>query len=229
MAGVDRPSVGRPLLAWLRKAVPARHHLLVTDAEIALHAAVGTAAGMVVVAGTGSIAYARDSRGQTLRAGGWGASFDDLGSAYDLGRKAVMAALRDRDGRGEHTVLTQKICRAFHITDITQIVAKNLDPQQVAALFLLVCDADREGDRVARRLCREGARDLGQLALALARRMGLRRTIPVVCAGGVFRSSPTIRRTFARYVREAMPSAQVRLLQCEPAKGALSMARELAM
>jgi N-acetylglucosamine kinase-like BadF-type ATPase len=183
---------------------------------------------MVVVAGTGSIAYARDSGGQTLRAGGWGVSFDDLGSGYDLGRKAVMAALQDRDGRGEHTVLTRKICRALDLNDITQIVPKNLDPQQVAALFPLVTDAARQGDRVARRVCREAARDLAQLALALARRLGHRRMVPVVCAGGVFRTSPTIRRSFARYVHQAMPSARVRLLQREPVEGALDMARKLA-
>src|SRR5208337_1636398 len=76
VAGVGRPAVSRPLLAWLRKAVPARHHFLTTDMAIALHAALGTAAGMIVVAGTGSFAYARNHRGETLRAGGWGALFD---------------------------------------------------------------------------------------------------------------------------------------------------------
>jgi N-acetylglucosamine kinase-like BadF-type ATPase len=227
VAGVDRPAVSRPLLTWLRKAIPARHHLLATDAAIALHAALGTAAGMIVVSGTGSIAYARTHRGQTLRAGGWGASFDDLGSGYDLGRKAIMAALRDFDGRGERTLLTRKICRALQLTDITQIVLKKLGPQQVAALFPLVSEAARQGDRVARRLLAEAACDLAQLALALARRLGRRRRVPVVCAGGVFRSSPTLRRSFARYVHQRMPSARVRLLQREPVEGALAMARKL--
>ena len=228
VAGVDRTAVSRPLLAWLRKAIPARHHLLATDAAIALHAALGTAAGMIVVSGTGSIAYARNHRGQTLRAGGWGASFDDLGSGYDLGRKAIMAALRDFDGRGERTLLTPSICRALKLTDITQIVPKNLDPQQVAALFPLVLEAARQGDRVARHLLAEAACELAQLALALARRLGLRRKIAVVCAGGVFRSSPALRRSFARYVHRRMPSARVRLLQREPVEGALAMARNLA-
>ena len=228
VAGVDRPAVRRPLLAWLRRAIPAPHHLLVTDAEIALHAAVGTAPGMVLVAGTGSIAFTRDSEGQTLRAGGWGPSFDDLGSGYDLGRKAIMAALGDFDGRGEGTVLTKRICQALQLTDITQIVLKKLDSQQVAALFPLVSDAAREGDRVARRLCREAARDLAQLALALYRRLGPHPMIPVVCAGGVFRSSPTVRRSFAHYLRQRVPSVRIRLLQREPIEGALAMARKLA-
>jgi N-acetylglucosamine kinase-like BadF-type ATPase len=228
VAGVDRAAVSRPLLAWLRKAIPARRHLLATDAAIALHAALGTDAGMIVVSGTGSIAYARNHRGETLRAGGWGASFDDLGSGYDLGRKAIMAALRDFDGRGERTVLTSRICRALNLSDITQIVPKKLDTQQVAALFPLVAEAARQGDRVARRLCAHAGGDLAQLALALARRLGRRGMLPVVCAGGVFRSSPTLRRSFARYVHQRLPSVRVRLLQREPVEGALAMARKLA-
>jgi N-acetylglucosamine kinase-like BadF-type ATPase len=183
---------------------------------------------MIVVSGTGSIAYARDHRGETLRAGGWGASFDDPGSGYDLGRKAIMAALRDFDGRGERTVLTSRICRALKLSDITQIVLKKLDIQQVAALFPLVSEAARQGDRVARRLCAQAACDLAQMALALAKRLGRRGMGPVVCAGGVFRSSPTLRRSFAHYVHQRMPSARVRLLQREPVEGALAMARKLA-
>jgi len=228
LAGVDRPVVSRPLLAWLRKAIPARHHLLTTDMAIALHAALGSAVGMIVESGTGSFAFARNPRGETLRAGGWGAMFDDPGSGYDLGRKAIMAALRAFDGRGERTLLTAKICRALRLTSIPQIVRKKLDPQEVAALFPLVLEAARQGDRVARRLLADAARDLAQLALALARHLGRRRTVSVVCAGGVFRSSPTLRRSFTRYLHQRMPSARVRLLQREAVEGALAMARNLA-
>jgi N-acetylglucosamine kinase-like BadF-type ATPase len=227
LAGVDRPAVSRPLLTWLRKAIPAQHHLLVTDAAVALDAALGTAAGMIVVSGTGSIAYARNHRGATLRAGGWGAAFDDLGSGYDLGRKAIMAALCDFDGRGQHTVLTARICQALKLSDITQIVPKRLDAQQVAALFPLVAEAARQGDRVARGLCAQAGRDLARLALALAPRLGRRGQLPVVCAGGVFRASPTLRRSFARYLHQRIPSARVRLLQREPVEGALAKARNL--
>ena len=98
----------------------------------------------------------------------------------------------------------------------------------MAALFPLVLEAARQGDRVARRLLAEASCDLAQLALALARRLGRRRMVPIVCAGGVFRSSPTLRRSFARYVHQRMPSARVRLLQREPVEAALAMARKLA-
>ena len=60
--------------------------------------------GIIVIGGTGSIAYARDERGKMWRAGGWGTPFDDGGSGYDVGRKAVTAALQDFDRRGPHTI-----------------------------------------------------------------------------------------------------------------------------
>jgi N-acetylglucosamine kinase-like BadF-type ATPase len=228
LAGVDRASVSRPLRAWLRKAIPAQHHLLVTDMAISLHAAIGTAPGMIVYSGTGSFAYGRNERGETLRAGGWGAAFDDAGSGYDLGRKAVGAALCEFDGRGEPTVLTPKICKALKLSKITQIVQKKLEIKQVAGLSTLVSEADRQGDRVARRLCAQAGVELAQVALALERRLGQRGTLPIVCAGGVFCASPTLRRSFAREVRRRLPSAQVRMLDREPVQGALDMARELA-
>ena len=94
LAGTDRPPVHRKVLAWLRQAIPARHHLLTSDAAIALRAAIADSPGVIVISGTGSIAYGRDDRGRVLRSGGWGAFLDDAGSGYDLGRKAIVAALQ---------------------------------------------------------------------------------------------------------------------------------------
>ena len=227
VAGVDRAALSRPLLAWLRKAIPARHHLLVVDAAIGLHAALGTGVGMVVESGTGSIAFARDQRGKILRTGGWGSTFDDPGSGYDMGRKAIGAALRDFDGRGEHTVLTSRVCQALKLSHITGIPVRQFEPRDLAALVPMISEAARQGDRVARRLCEKAACELAQMALALGRHLGRRGVVPVVCFGGVFRSSPTVRRDFARYVHQHMPHARVRLLDREPVEGALAMAREL--
>ncbi len=229
VAGVDRRVVHRKLLAWLRRQIPAQHHLLISDAAIALAAAVGDAPGIVVVAGTGSIAFARDHRGNVLRAGGWGIPFDDHGSGYDLGRKAVAAALRAFDGRGPQTVLMKRICRHWSLRDITAVTTKRIDQQQIAALFPLVMKAASEGDGVARRLCDDAARDLANLAIALMKRTGwTRRSTPVIASGGVFQSSNLIRRAFARYLRRAAPRARVELLKRPPVEGALWLAHAMA-
>jgi glucosamine kinase len=229
LGGVDRSKVHRQLLRWLRKAVPARSYLLTTDAAIALHAAVGHAAGILVISGTGSIACAGDERGKMVRAGGWGIPFDDEGSGYDLGRRAVAAALRDFDGRGPHTQLRKRICQALGLRQITEVVARDLPQRQIAALVPIVMEAARKRDAVARLLCEEAGDDLGDLALALVRRLGWQqRAVPVVCAGGVFRAGAGIRRSFGRHVRRSAPRARVMLLHREPVEGALALAREVA-
>jgi N-acetylglucosamine kinase-like BadF-type ATPase len=229
LAGVDRPRVHRRLLRLLRSGIPARAYLLTSDAAIALRAALGESPGAIVISGTGSIAYGQDERGRALRCGGWGTLFDDAGSGYDLGRKAIAAALRDLDGRGPRTSLGAKICRALRLRDITQIILRSLTPQGISALFPLVLDAARQRDAVARKLCLEAGRDLAELAVALIKRLGWqRRAVPVVCAGGVFRSSLMVRRSFVRDLVRQVPRARVLLLRHPPVKGALALARDLA-
>jgi N-acetylglucosamine kinase-like BadF-type ATPase len=228
VAGVDRRAAHRPLLAWMRRHIPARHHLLTSDAAIALAAAVGNHPGIVVIAGTGSIAFARDDKGKMLRAGGWGIPYDDRGSGYDLGRNAIRAALEAFDGRGPHTVLVDTLCRHLRIRDISEIISRQLDQQQIAAMFPLVMEAAAEGDLVARYLCDAAAGNLADLAVALLKRAGwMRRATPVVTTGGVFQSSNLIRRAFTRHLRRFAPLARVELLRRRPVEGALWLARAL--
>jgi N-acetylglucosamine kinase-like BadF-type ATPase len=229
LAGVDRPPVYRRVFSWLRKSIPARLHLLTSDAAIALRAAVGNSPAVIVISGTGSITYARDDRGNVLRSGGWGIVYDDLGSGYDLGRKAIVAALQDFDGRGAPTLLSKKVCRALNLEDITRVILRSPTPQEIAALSALVLDAAKQGDRVARALCEEAGQDLAKLALALLKRLRwLRRVVPVVCAGGVFLASDRIRQSFARHLRRHAPAARVLLLRRPAVEGALALARDLA-
>jgi glucosamine kinase len=228
LAGSDSPRVHGRLFRWLRKSIPARACLLTTDADIALSAAVGTAAGIVVIAGTGSIAFGRDLRGKSLRCGGWGSLFDDAGSGYDLGRKGVSCALRAYDGRGRATRLTAALCRELGVAKLSEAVTCPLSPQNIAALFPVVLREAVNGDPVARQLCNEAAHDLADLAVTLITRFGWRRrTSRVICAGGVFRSSPMIRRKFAQHVHTQAPKACVSLMSHEPVEGALSVARGL--
>jgi N-acetylglucosamine kinase len=229
LAGVDRPPVYRKLFNWLRKAIPARRHQLTSDAAIAMRAAIGDSPGIIVISGTGSIAYGRDDRGHVLRSGGWGTLFDDAGSGYDLGRKAIVAALHDFDGRGPFTQLAARLRKTLRIPDMTRVVLLPLTPQKIAGLFPLVLESARRRDFVAQKLCDEAGRDLADLAVALLRRWGwLHRTVPVVCAGGVFRASPRIRRSFAYHLHRRAPNARIHLHRQPPVLGALALARELA-
>jgi N-acetylglucosamine kinase-like BadF-type ATPase len=226
IAGAGRPTVHRPLLAWMRSHCRARHHILTSDAAIALAAAVRDAPGIVVISGTGSIAFARDSDGKILRAGGWGIPFDDRGSGYDLGRKAIGAALEAFDGRGRLTLLSERLCRSLGLKDISEISSRQLESQRIAALCPLVIEAARDGDQIARDLCNAAARDLANLAVALLTKAGWKsRAIRVVTSGSVFNSSDLIRDTFTGHICDFAPRARVEKLQRPPVEGALWLAR----
>lgn len=228
LAGGDSAPIQRSMLRWMRKAIPARKHLITTDAAITLAAALGESQGIIVIAGTGSIAFGRDHQGGILRVGGWGNQFDDAGSGFDMGRKAIAAALRAHDGRGKATSLAGAICRELQINRITQAVPKALTPQKIAALFPVISQQASSGDAVARRLCLDAAGDLAELATTIMTRLRWkRRAVPVVCSGGIFQSSALIRRAFTRRIHEYAPRARVTLLKREPVEGALLLARQL--
>jgi N-acetylglucosamine kinase-like BadF-type ATPase len=214
----------------IRKSLGAPHILLTSDAAIALHAAIGNSPGIMVISGTGSIAYARDDNGKALRSGGWGTLYDDAGSGYDLGRRAVAAALRDYDGRGHQTILGRKLCRALKLSDITRVILKPLSAQDIAALFPVVLKAAQRGDAVSRFMMDVAAHELSELAFALIHRLRWRnRAFPVVCAGGIFSASPRLRKMFTLFVHNVAPHARVILLRKQPVEGALAMARELGV
>src|SRR5262245_40133550 len=113
MAGVDRPTEANSVRLIVERLSPGAAVLIVNDALIALEAGVNSAAGIVVVAGTGSIAYGRDARGRAARAGGWGYVLGDEGSGYWIGRQALQAVVRSADGRGPATSLTPLVLEHF--------------------------------------------------------------------------------------------------------------------
>lgn len=228
LSGGDNAGIQKKMLSWVRKAIPARAHLMTTDGHVTLAAGLGESEGIIVIAGTGSVAFARDRRGRVLRVGGWGNKFDDAGSGYDIGRKALGAALRAYDRRGEPTRLTTALCRELKIRRISEAVARTFAPLEIAALFPLVQRKALAGDSVAQALCREAAGNLAELALTLVSRLGGEsRFLPIICSGGVFSSSPLILGGFTKRVLASAPYAHVTLLHRQPVEGALVLASKL--
>ncbi|HUI40334.1 MAG TPA: BadF/BadG/BcrA/BcrD ATPase family protein, partial [Terriglobia bacterium] len=185
---------------------------------------------VLVIAGTGSIACARDEQGRLIRAGGWGAAFDDAGSGFDVGRRAVRSALRALDGRGPETRLGAAIARGLKLKDFRKIIGRRLSPPEIASLAPVAIEAARRGDPVAQRIIEEAGRELAELAWALIRRSGPgAHSMPVVCAGGLFQASGALRRSFARHLRLHVPQALISMLSREPVEGALRLARNAAV
>jgi N-acetylglucosamine kinase-like BadF-type ATPase len=229
IAGVDRDEDAAIVTGIMRRIAYKARVLVVNDALVALEAGVPGAPGVVVIAGTGSIAYGRNERGEAARAGGWGYVLGDEGSGYWIGRTALRAVLREADRRGERTTLTTRLLAHFEVAKpqdlIHAVYYGALRPTEIAALASHVQAAYEEGDRVAAGILEGAARELTSSALSVARRLGLEGdTSTFILAGGIFKGVPWLVGELDRRLTAVAPKATVRLLDVEPAVGAVGLA-----
>src|SRR6478736_4593829 len=122
IAGVDRAEDAAIIRSIMRRIGNKAPVLVVNDALIALEAGAGDGPGIVLIAGTGSICYGRNERGQAARAGGWGYILADEGSGWWMGQRAIQAVMRQADGRGPATSLTSRVLAHFGVTDASMVV-----------------------------------------------------------------------------------------------------------
>ena len=229
IAGVDRGDEMRTVRAIMRRIASQARVLVVNDALIALVAGAGDAAGIVIIAGTGAIAYGRNASGEAARAGGWGHMIGDEGSGYWIGREAVAAVMRAADGRGPATRLTEGILAHFgaeEVSRLPRIVYDRDEPRQrVSALGPIVQQAAASGDAVATRILEGAADELLLAARSVASRLEMRGdAFTFFLAGGVFPVVPWLAEELPRRLIEVAPRCQVRLLDHEPAAGAVWLA-----
>lgn len=207
---------------------PPRLHVT-TDAAIALEAVFHGQPGMLLNAGSGSIAYARDPAGVVWRVGGLGWQFGDDGSAYALVRAALGVVGRAADGRGPRTALTHRLAEAIGAGTLDDLIrwTQTADRAAVAALAPHVCDVADHGDVPARRLVDQAAADLADHLEALLRRFPDRHSVPLALSGGVLSPTSPVRAALIEIVRERLPRIQVLETRVDPPMGALAMAAGL--
>ena len=228
---------------------------VVGDMQIALEAAFDTGPGVIVIAGTGSIAYGRDSKGTTARAGGWGFAIGDEGSAHWIGRAAISAVLRAvdlssgdllssnlsstdtfssdlRDGNPvsnplPDSSLTAALCKTWAVGSLADLAraANATPPPDFAALFPAVTASS---DSLAAQVLNRAGAELAQVASVVIRRLFAKsqtNSVPVAMIGGVFRHAPLVRQVFYNELRTLDARVEVNPQVVEPMEGALRMAR----
>lgn len=227
LGGTIRKEDQLRMTEWLQKSIGLEAPLnIYTDAEIALCAGTwGEETGVVLIAGTGSVAYGRSRSGQVYRSGGWGYLLGDEGSAYDIGRQALIAVCRQADGRGENTLLTEKLLHALQLDEIQQFIAYYYDHanvrKEIASIAELVLQAAEAGDQVAEGIIERGASELAAIVERVYKQMEEEQNflIPCILSGGLFRN-----RTYVLYVQKKLslvvPEAKPKVLKRPPVIGA---------
>lgn len=221
------PEDKRQLLAEL---LSCDHLEVTTDAAIALWGGTGGLPGVVVIAGTGSMALGRNASGKTMRAGGWGYLFGDEGGAFDVVRNALRAALREEEGWGPATRLRQALLEAGGASNVNDLLHRfytdEFPRQRVAALAPLVDEVAAAGDAVAKQVLIEAGRTLAAYGAAVRQRLfAVAEPVPVVQVGGAFNS-----RFVQEGFRQILESAanEIMMPRFDPAVGALLAAYALA-
>jgi len=233
IAGVDREDEAQIVRAIMRRIGYKSRVLVVNDALIALVSGARNDPGIVIIAGTGSIAYGRNANGEAARAGGWGHMIGDEGSGYWIGREALAAVMRAADGRGPETALTTVILAHFNAADVSRlpriVYDREMPRMSVAALGPIVQTVVADGDAVATRILERAADELVLGARSVTTRLEMRGdAFSFYLAGGVFRVVPWLADELPRRLIEIAPRSQVEMLQNEPAVGAVWLALEEA-
>jgi len=232
-AGAGRAQEQRALEAALVAHGVAHQARAMSDGEIALAAAFGggsgEGAGIFLNAGTGSIAFARDRNGRVHRSGGYGWQLGDEGGGYWLGRRALLAAGRAVDGRGEGSTLLSRLLAALGLTDFDTLIrwASLATPAQVAALAPLVLNAAEEGEVVAQLALDDAARELVALVRVLARHFPEEDQVAVATGGGLLRPSSPLFAAVRSALAADVPQARLVGGPVDSALGALRLAAGL--
>jgi glucosamine kinase len=236
----DRAAILQNILAEIL-ATPIN---VVGDMHIALEAAFGEGPGVIVIAGTGSIAYGRDAQGNTARAGGWGFAISDEGSAHWIGRAAVSAALRaadqiennqtdrirPRESHGAESTqspLITALLKAWDVTTVADLArtANSIPPPDFAALFPAVLAS---ADHLSTQILAQAGRELAQLAAIVTHRLfseDSSPSVPVAITGGVFRHAQVVREIFYNELSRLDARVEINPNVVEPVEGALNLAR----
>jgi N-acetylglucosamine kinase-like BadF-type ATPase len=231
IAGAGRLSVAHRILEFLAQEFPMAPAQVATDYEIALEAAAGTGPGVILIAGTGSVAYGRNAAGETARAGGYGPWIGDEGSAFEIGRRAVSAVARYRDGDAQVTALTEMISAALDCPDWDELTLRTMkNPDDVfPKLFPVVAAAANSHDSAAKEVLFASAIGLGNLAMVVVRRLGMKgQQFPLVKCGGVFGHTPLLDNLVDSVLSSGALRAKISRLEISPAIGAARMAARLS-
>lgn len=229
LAGVRREDMRARIRELLQKSLGVKKIKVVTDAEIALYGAVNGGAGLVIIAGTGSICCGRNAEGEFAVAGGWGPIAGDEGGGAGIARRALQSIARASDGRGKLTVLSDYALDYFRVAlpeDIsTAIYAKTMTNDKIAGFAKFVIQAAKEGDEIALELTNDAARELGIAANAVIRKLNLaNQKFQVAYVGGVFHAKDLIFKPLLKEIHQLAPEAYIAPPQLSPAPAAARMA-----
>ncbi|HEX3072616.1 MAG TPA: BadF/BadG/BcrA/BcrD ATPase family protein [Ignavibacteriales bacterium] len=196
-----------------------------SDARVALEGAFAGRPGSILIAGTGSIMFGKDVKGEIHRVGGFGRFIGDEGSGYSIGRKGLKELAKSYDGRGATTLLSKLASAKFELTSpesiINAVYKNNFD---IASIAPLVIEAAEKNDDVCLNILNEECMELMLHITAMKKKINTD-ILNISLIGGIVSSDNFFSRIFNKRVSENFPFAKIKLPEFPPEIGAAIMAK----
>lgn len=233
IAGSDHPAHRQKVIDSLNIFFPRGNFIVDTDARVALTGAIGFGAGVVIISGTGSVAFGRNTQGDEARAGGWGPTLGDEGSGYWIAREGLSAVVRAHDARGFNTQMTDMICNQYGICNAEElpkfVYATTTHADDIARYGQVVIEAARNEDDVARDILARAGAELVECVLAVARKLHMTDDdFPVAFVGGAFHAGDLLLNPMRLRLQRDAPGATLIPPHHPPVEGAAMMAKRAA-
>lgn len=228
LAGADRKRDEEVIAAALAELGLGCPFVINGDAKAALVAGVGRAEGIVLIAGTGSVAYGINRRQELHRAGGWGHLASDEGSGYAIGRRALLRSIKAREQRDKETMLLTMIVEHLGLQGWDELIGflnnAATGKAEIASLAAVTAAAARAGDLVAGEILQEAGDELAGLVLSVINRgFAGQEPVPVCIYGGIVNNIEPVRLRLAAVLQgraQLLPAVR------EAAEGAVQIGRD---
>lgn len=210
-----------------QKSIPINKFRVDSDARIALEGAFSGKAGSILIAGTGSIMFGKDDKGEIHRVGGFGRYIGDEGSGYRVGRKGLNAVARFMDGRAKSTKIADLLYQEFSISTseqlITEVYRNNFN---IASVAPLVFEAAESGDKIAQRILEDEADELLLHITAMKTKLNVE-ILKVSLIGSILTTPNYFSYLFNEKVVRRFNDVKIMEAEHSPEFGAALMAKQL--
>lgn len=218
LAGLDTKKDQAALTLIVHKALTAANIkadkvCLYNDAMLTLKGSIGHQNGILLAAGTGSIACGITKDGREARVGGWGYRVGDEGSGYSIGKAGITHVLRAYDGREKSSGISAAILKAMSLADEDQLInwiySSQFSVSQIASLTPIILKLAAEGDQQGKQIIQHACQELTEMALSAIYKLDLiNAEFSLLLSGGVLKN-PMIRHPLMEQLTSLCKGLQV--------------------
>lgn len=225
LAGVDREIDKKVIEDIFIKNGFSCHLIVNNDSRAALAGAFGKEEGVILISGTGSIAFGIRNN-KEFRAGGWGHILADQGSGFDIGMQALRMVMKSYDGRVGSTKLTREVVKYLKIDHVEDIIGfvhnPETDKKLISKIAIIVAECGEKGDFIAIEILNNAAKDLAETVGAVIKKLyNKEETIEVAYVGGVITNIKYLRNMVLQILGETFPNIRLKTPENDAAIGAL--------